>query len=118
MLSYKYLWSGDEWSFTDTLGRRCPVRVHPAVHATNGDRLRHLAVADGGVILQPTFLVDAELRRGALVRILEDYHAPQFTLYAVYLSHQHLRARVRVFIDYLVEHFGRAGASGRRRRRD
>ena len=117
VLSYKYLWSGDEWSFTDALGRRCPVRVRPAVHATNGDLLRHLAVADGGIILQPTFLVEAELRRGTLVPLLEDYHAPQFTLYAAYLSHQHLPARVRVFIDYLVERFGRTAPSKRRRGR-
>ena len=110
VLSYKYLWSGDAWSFTDIHGRSDTVRVRPAVHATNGDLLRQLAVADGGIILQPTFLVEAELRRGTLVPILQDYHAPQFTLYAAYLSHQHLPARVRVFIDYLVERFGAASS--------
>ena len=110
VLSYKYLWSGDAWSFTDADGRSATVRVRPAVHATNGDLLRQLAVAGSGIILQPTFLVEAALRCGTLVRILEDYHVPQFTLYAVYLSHQHLPARVRVFIDYLLERFSAAQA--------
>lgn len=106
VLSYKYLWCGDDWAFTDASGAVSQVRVRPTVHATNGDLLRRLAVADGGIILQPDFLVEEELRRGRLVQVLEDYRATEFSLYAVYLSHQHLPTRVRVFIDYLVERFG------------
>jgi len=106
VLSYKYLWCGDDWAFTDASDEVSRVRVRPTVHATNGDLLRRLAVADGGIILQPDFLVEEELRRGRLVRILEGYRATEFNLYAVYLSHQHLPTRVRVFIDYLVERFG------------
>lgn len=105
VLSYKYLWSGDAWSFSDSAGNEVTVRVRPAVHATNGDLLRRLAVADGGILLQPDFLVAEELRHGRLVRLLQDYRAMQLNLYAVYLSHQHLPTRVRVFIDYLVERF-------------
>ena len=106
VLSYKYLWSGDDWAFTDDSGRKHTVRVRPAVHATNGDLLRRLAVAGGGVILQPAFIVEDDLRAGRLSRVLQDLHAPAFKLYAVYLSHQHLPARVRTFIDFLVERFG------------
>ena len=113
VLSYKYLWSGDAWSFTDSAGNEARVRVRPAVHATNGDLLRRLAVADGGIILQPEFLVAEELRRGRLVHILQDYRTMEFNLYALYLSHQHLPTRVRVFIDYLLERFGTAALSAK-----
>lgn len=113
VLSYKYLWTGDAWTFTDPAGHAAKVRVRPAVHATNGDLLRRLAVADGGIILQPDFLVAEELRRGRLVRVLEEYRAMEFSLYAVYLSHQHLPVRVRVFIDYLIERFGGDAAAAR-----
>lgn len=112
VLSYKYLWSGDDWAFTDATGDTVTVRVHPAVHATNGDLLRRLAVAGGGIILQPEFIVAEDLRHGRLLRLLEDLQAPAFSLYAVYLSHQHLPARVRAFIDFLLERFG-SGGSGR-----
>ena len=106
VLSYKYLWSGDEWAFTEEHGRKLTVRVRPAVHATNGDLLRRLAVASGGIILQPAFIVEEDLRHGRLLRLLQDLQAPAFDLYAVYLSHQHLPARVRAFIDFLLERFG------------
>ena len=106
VLSYRYLWSGDEWTFMDESGHNITVRVRPEVHATNGDLLRRLAVAGGGVILQPAFIVEEDLRHGRLIRLLENLQAPAFNLYAVYLSHQHLPARVRAFIDFLLEHFG------------
>ena len=105
-LSFSYLWAGDDWPFTDGNGKVTRVRVHPAVHATSGDLLRELAVAGGGIIMQPTFLVAKELRRGTLVPILADYKTLGLNLYAVYLSHRHLPSKVRVFIDYLVQAIG------------
>jgi DNA-binding transcriptional LysR family regulator len=106
VLRYRYLWSGDDWTFTDESGRKLTVRVRPEVHATNGDLLRRLAAAGGGIILQPAFIVEEDLRHGSLIRLLENLQPPAFNLYAVYLSHQHLPARVRAFIDFLLEHFG------------
>lgn len=82
------------------------VRVQPAVHATNGDLLRELAVAGGGVIMQPSFIVGTELARGTLVPLLTDYRTLELSLFAVYLSRRQLSSKVRVFIDYLVEEVG------------
>ena len=105
-LSFSYLWVGDDWPFTDAQGAQTRVRVQPAVHATNGDLLRELAVAGGGIILQPSFIVDAELARGTLVPLLTDYRTLDLSLFAVYLSRRQLSSKVRVFIDYLVEAIG------------
>jgi len=123
-LSFSYLWSGDDWPFTDALGNVTHIRVRPDVRATSGDLLRELAVAGGGIILQPTFIVAADLARGALVPLLTDYRTLEFNLYAVYLSRRQLAAKVRVFIDYLVEAIGnpppwerwQRSAPGKRRR--
>ena len=106
VLSYRYLWSGDEWSFTDPAGKVTRVRVRPAVHATNGDLLCALAEADGGIVMQPSFIVEDAIRRGRLVPILEEYRKTQMNLFAVYLTHQHLPIKVRVFIDYVLETMG------------
>ncbi len=102
-LSFSYLWAGDEWPFTGPDGARETVRVHPAVHSSNGDLLRELAIAGGGVILQPRFIVEQALRAGTLVPILESYASLDLHLYAVYLSPQYLPSKVRVFIDFLIE---------------
>jgi DNA-binding transcriptional LysR family regulator len=97
---------GDDWPFTDAQGNQTRVRVQAAVHATNGDLLRELAVAGGGIILQPSFIVGAELARGTLVPLLTDYRTLDLSLFAVYLSRRQLSSKVRVFIDYLVEAIG------------
>lgn len=102
-LSFSYLWAGDEWPFTGPDGRRETVRVRPAVHSSNGDLLRELAIAGGGVILQPRFIVAQALLAGTLVPILESYASFDLHLYAVYLSRKYLPSKVRVFIDFLVE---------------
>ena len=122
-LSFSYLWAGDEWPFTDAQGRLTRVKVNPSVHATNGDLLRELAVAGGGIIMQPTFIVASELERGTLVPILAEYQTLELSLFAVYLSRRHLSNKVRVFIDELVLAIGedtprghpKPRASGKRR---
>lgn len=107
-LSYSYLASGEAWSFTDAAGEAIRVRIDPSVHATNGELLRELALAGGGVILQPSFIVGDELARGTLVQILPEWKTQELNLYAVYLSQRQLSAKVRAFIDYLVESIGDA----------
>ncbi len=57
-LSFSYLLAGDEWPFTGPEGHREQVRVHPKVHSNNGELLPDLAIAGGGIILQPRFIVE------------------------------------------------------------
>ena len=73
------------------------------MHATNGDILRNFALEGLGIIVQPDFIVEKDLAAGRLVRVLEGWSMPDFSLYAVYLSRKFLPAKVRVIIDYLVE---------------
>ncbi len=111
VLSYSYLSSGDTWVLQDTSGTETAVRVSPRIHATNGDLLRQLALAGGGIIGQPDFIVAGDIARGALVPILPGWSMGEFNLYAVYLSRKYLSVKVRVFIDHLIETIGRQGGS-------
>ena len=104
--SYSYLADGDGWVFSRRGGESVTVRIEPSVYSTNGELLRELAVAGGGIILQPTFIVGRELMQGTLVPVLEEWHTTERSLYAVYLTHRQLPPKVRVFIDYLVERIG------------
>lgn len=105
-LGYSYLNSNDNWLFYDKNGVETSVRIQPTVHATNGDLLRHLALADGGIMAQPDFIVGEDIAKGRLVQILSEWQFGQFNLYVVYLSRRFLPAKMRVFIDYLVEIWG------------
>jgi hypothetical protein len=45
------------------------------------------------------------MTRGRLVRLLGEYRLPQVEINIAYPSRRHLPAKVRTFIDHLVEHF-------------
>lgn len=102
-LGYAYLASGDAWIFTDTNGTQAPVRLHPHVHANNGDVLGELARAGLGIVVQPDFLAADDIAAGRLNPLLPGWSIGEFHLYAVYLSRKFLSPKVRVFVDHLVE---------------
>lgn len=107
-LSYTYLSSGDTWIFHGPEGAIESVRIRPPVRATNGDLLRDLAIAAGGVIAQPDFIVADDIEAGRLERILPAWEMEEFNLYAAYLSRKYLSAKTRVFIDFLIEWLAKA----------
>ena len=50
----------------------------------------------------------SDLEAGTLVRVLKDYHVDdQAAIWLVYPKSNVLTAKVRVFIDYLIEKIGR-----------
>jgi DNA-binding transcriptional LysR family regulator len=100
-----YIYSGDEWSFTDSAGKSHQVKVKGKVHTNNGDTARAMALSGYGIIWQPTFLIGADIASGALVPLLPDYKLPDIDVLAMYPSRRHLSVKVRVMIDFLVEAF-------------
>jgi len=84
--------------------------------------LKCAALAGHGLICLPTYVTAEALRSGRLVAVLENYATPSFTLRALYPSNRHLSAKVRGFVDFLAERFGRSppgmvGAGSRAKRR-
>ena len=105
-LEYTYFESRGEWRLLDSKGAEVVVPVSGRYLANNADVLRSTAIAGGGIILIPTFLVGEDLRSGRLVRLLPDYPPPEQALYALYPPGRHLSAKVRSFVDFLVARFG------------
>lgn len=60
-----------------------------------------------GIIRQPAFVVAEALRKKALVRVLPDWYAGEHAVSAVYPNRQYLPPKVRTFVDFLAERFGR-----------
>lgn len=104
-LLYSYSDPIDQWSFLGPGGPR-QVSVNGFLTANNGDVLRTAALAGEGIVRQPSFIVGEDLLSGRLVPLLEPYAAPSQMAYAVYPSRRHLAARVRAFIDFLVDAWG------------
>lgn len=103
-ISYTYWSTGDDWHFNGPDG---PViaRVHPCMHANNGDTCRAAALCHNGIILQPTFLIGQDLKDRKLVEVLPDFHSVELGIYAVYPTRRFLLPRVRAIVDFLAEHF-------------
>jgi DNA-binding transcriptional LysR family regulator len=104
-LGYSYGASANEWQFNGADGEH-RISINGNVRANNGDLLRVAALGGAGIVLLPRFMVGADLRAGRLHVVLTEYDSRKLGIYAVYPSRRYLSAKVRAFIDFLVERFG------------
>ena len=63
------------------------------------------AMAGGGIALIPRMIVTDSITQGVLIRLLPDWQGPATNIAIVYPSRRHPSARLRAFIDLLVEQF-------------
>jgi DNA-binding transcriptional LysR family regulator len=99
-VSYPY----DEWRFADRKGTPASVRVSGNLITNSGETLRRAALDGVGVSLAAGFIVHDDLEAGRLVRLLPEYRPVELSMNAVYPHRHHLSAKVRTFIDLLVQH--------------
>lgn len=102
VVSYSYWSAGDVWSFAGPQGE-VSVRTQARIHANNGDTCRAAALAHQGIILQPDFLVHADLRSGALVELMPQFRAAELGIFAVYPTRKQLPLKVRRLVDFLLQ---------------
>lgn len=76
--------------------------------ANNGDVLRDAAVAGLGIARLPVFLLCDQIRSGQLRQILLQHAPAPLAIHAVYAPNRYLAAKTRVFIDHLVDLFGKS----------
>jgi len=107
-LTYGFLLTGNQWKLTGEDGAHW---IQPAwsLCVNNAEVLRDVALKGRGVALIPRFIATDELKSGELRAVLDDFQAPPLSLYAIYPPTRHLSVKVRLFIDFLVERFGREG---------
>ncbi|NQV99128.1 MAG: LysR family transcriptional regulator [Rhodospirillales bacterium] len=101
-LLYDYRQNPHEWHFQDPDGP-LTVRVDGHFRSNNGDALICAAVNGAGVHYVPTFLADELLVSGHLETALEPYTADGIGIYAVWPPNRHLSAKVRSFVDFLID---------------
>ncbi len=108
VIGYTYLATGEQWRFSGPQGARS-IEVRPRLRSNSGDTCRAAALADQGVIFQPTFLVGEDLQAGRLVQILPQYAGPELDINVVYPSRLHLSHKVRAMVEFLATAFAQAG---------
>ncbi|MCC7348624.1 MAG: substrate binding domain-containing protein, partial [Variibacter sp.] len=94
---------GPEWMFRAKNGRPLHVRVRGNLAIFNGDSYREAAVAGIGIAQNTWWTFRWDLQAGTVVQVLEDYAAEGAPVSVVYPANRHVAAKVRAFIDFLVE---------------
>ena len=80
------------------------IDINPSSYAVNnGLGLKQAILSGLGVTLTPRMFVADELSNGEVVALLQDWEAETHALYAVYPFHKEQSAKIRTFIDFLVE---------------
>lgn len=105
-LSYGHTTSMQRWHLTEK-GQPISVSIGSCMSSNNGDALRDAAVRGIGITSLPTFIVGEDISAGRLKIVLPDNRPADLTIHALYAPNRYLAAKTRVFIDFLVERFGK-----------
>ena len=76
---------------------------------SDGQVLHDWCLSGYGIAWRSTWEVEAEIRAGQLVAVLEDFAAPPNGIYVVFPQRKHLPLRVRLWIEYLKQHYSQSG---------
>lgn len=73
---------------------------------TQGDLLRDIALAGGGIVRLANFHIAGDLKSGALMPLLEEYETgEQEPLYFIYPDRKFLSPRIKAFQHFIEKHF-------------
>jgi DNA-binding transcriptional LysR family regulator len=94
------------WRFKGPDGRMISVTASGNLRLNDDEALSEAVLKGLGIALLPTFIVGRDLQAGRLRSVLPDYVPAERHIFAVYLPTRHVSAKVRAFIDFLLERFG------------
>ncbi|RZL08513.1 MAG: LysR family transcriptional regulator [Rubrivivax sp.] len=93
------------WAFTVD-GQQVHVRPAARLDCSDGQVLHAWCLAGLGLAWRSWWEVEADVRAGRLVSVLDDFAAPLNGIYAVFAQRKHLPLRLRLWIDYLKAAYG------------
>ncbi|WP_029001636.1 LysR family transcriptional regulator [Azohydromonas australica] len=93
------------WAFMVD-GQLQHLRPSGRLDCSDGQVLHAWCLAGLGLAWRSTWEVEAELARGTLRSVLDDFAAPPNGIYAVFPQRRHLPLRVRLWIDFLKHSWG------------
>jgi DNA-binding transcriptional LysR family regulator len=93
------------WPFLGDGGEVISVSVSGPIEVNSPMAARAAAVAGLGFVILPDFIAAPDIADGKLVAMLGDRILPGGGIFAVYPHRRYLPAKVRVFVDFLVQWF-------------
>lgn len=106
-LNFGHTTALQKWQLTSN-GETLSVPIGSTFCSNNGDVLRTAALTGNGITKLPTFLIGPDVKAGRLAIILPEYPPTDLGIFALYAPNKYLAAKVRLFIDFLIERFGPA----------
>lgn len=94
----------DKWVLGKA-GKQTTVPIRSQIHVNSARAVNELLLNDKGIGLMPSFVVEQDIEKGRLIRLMQDYEPEPIGVYALYPHRKHLSAKVRLFIEALVSAF-------------
>jgi len=79
--------------------------VQGLLEANDGQVIRAAALKHLGILIQPMYIIHEDIVGGRLVPVLRDWELSRLVMNIAYPTRRHLPAKVRCFVDFLVEQF-------------
>ncbi|WP_207004495.1 LysR family transcriptional regulator [Trinickia mobilis] len=108
LLLYSYANRPDELHLTRE-GVTTVLSVSGAMKSNEGQVIRAAALQGLGILAQPKYIIYEDIVSGRLVPVLDAWDLPRLTINLAYANRKFVAAKVRTFIDFLVEHFQTMG---------
>ena len=100
------------WAFrvVNAQGSYEVIHLRPSgpMDCSDGQVLHDWCLAGHGIAWRSTWEVEAEIKSGRLVPLLEEFAAPPNGIYAVFSQRKHLPLRLRLWIDFLKDHYAQS----------
>ena len=93
----------DYWHFCNA-GKESSIRVTGRLRYNSGVSLVDAALKGLGIVQLPDYYVQHHLKSGELISLLDNFREPDSGIWAVYPQNRHLSPKIRLLVDYLVEH--------------
>jgi DNA-binding transcriptional LysR family regulator len=108
-LHYRYPSSGklEAWPLKPTRSANAEVALPMTMVASSLEALLHLVQDGRGIACVPDFSVKLQLAEGLLESVLDTYMNRAITFRIVWPSSKQMAPKVRVFVDFVVERFGK-----------
>ncbi len=94
----------NHWQLSNGQDKRM-VKVRGPLSTNHGEVAVDWALAGHGIVLRSEWDVAAYLRSGRLSRILAPWVGDMADIHAIYPQRHHMSAKVRAFLDFMVERF-------------
>lgn len=102
----RYVWELEEAAGGRKKPQPLSVPIEPVMICNDPEPILQSVLGGEGIGFVPDLFIGEPLRRGQLVQVLPDWCGPSVPVSAVYTSRRGLSPKVRVFVDFLIEHLG------------